>query len=117
MGRVNKSGGDKLFYTASETAALLSVSTKSVYRLIDRGLLASSSALRTKLIPRASIEAFLASALNVRTPRATPSGAPDCHGVGRAPTPPQETRAVKSPEEASLEPSPEALLAAARRQL
>jgi hypothetical protein len=48
----------KLFFTIKETAYLLSVSEKSVRRLLERGLLKSSLALRTKLITRESIEAF-----------------------------------------------------------
>ncbi len=49
----------KLAFTAEETAALLNVSTKTIYRLCDRGLLKRSSALRTLLISRGSILAFL----------------------------------------------------------
>jgi hypothetical protein len=48
----------KLLYTIKETAAMLSVSEKSVRRLLERGLLKSSAALRIKLISRESIEAF-----------------------------------------------------------
>lgn len=46
-------------YTVEEVAKLLKVATKSVYRLLDRGLLKSSSALCHKRIPRSEIERFL----------------------------------------------------------
>jgi excisionase family DNA binding protein len=49
----------KLAYSVKETAEMLGVSDKSVFRLIDRGLLKSSLALRHKRIPRAEIERFL----------------------------------------------------------
>ena len=49
---------EKLLYTVKETAQLLSVSTKSVRRLLGRGLLKTNPALRIKLITRESIEAF-----------------------------------------------------------
>jgi hypothetical protein len=49
----------KLLYTIRETAQLLSVSEKSVRRLLDRGLLKSNPAFRIKLITRESIEAFV----------------------------------------------------------
>ena len=54
---------DKEFFSTSEVAVKFGISPKSVYRLLDRGLLESSSALRTKLIPRASIEKFIAASL------------------------------------------------------
>ena len=50
----------RLFYTASEVGAMFSISTKSVYRLLDRGLLKSSSALRHKRISKVSIDEFIA---------------------------------------------------------
>jgi len=49
----------KLLYTIKETAYLLSVSEKSVRRFLERGLLQTSKALRTKLITRESIEKFV----------------------------------------------------------
>ncbi len=49
---------NKLLYTIKETAHLLSVSEKSVRRLLERGLLKSSPALRVKLITWDSILAF-----------------------------------------------------------
>jgi hypothetical protein len=48
-----------LCFTARQTAELLNVSIKTVRRLCERGLLHRSSALRTLLIPRTSIEDFL----------------------------------------------------------
>jgi hypothetical protein len=49
----------KLLYTIKDTAYLLSVSEKSVRRFLERGLLQTSKALRTKLITRESIENFI----------------------------------------------------------
>lgn len=54
---------DRLFYRVPQVAELLGVCNKTVYRLLQQGRLTASDALRTKLIPRASIEAFIASAL------------------------------------------------------
>lgn len=48
----------KLLYTIKDTARILSMSEKSVRRLLDRGLLKSSKALRTKLITAESIRNF-----------------------------------------------------------
>jgi hypothetical protein len=53
------SGLDKLLYPLSEVAAMFSVSTKTVHRLLQRGLLQSSGAFRHKMIPRSSIEKFM----------------------------------------------------------
>ena len=49
----------RLGYTVKQTAELLGVGNETVYRLLKRGLLRSSSALRTKVIPRTEIERFL----------------------------------------------------------
>lgn len=49
----------KLCFTIKETAYMLSVSEKTVRRFLERGLLKSSHALRTKLITRESIENFV----------------------------------------------------------
>jgi hypothetical protein len=49
----------KLAYTPKETAAALGIAPISVYRLLKRGMLKSSSALRHKLIPVAEIQRFL----------------------------------------------------------
>ncbi|HEY3855654.1 MAG TPA: helix-turn-helix domain-containing protein [Verrucomicrobiae bacterium] len=49
----------RLSYSVKQTAELLGVATATVYRLLARGLLRSSSALRTKIIPKTEIERFL----------------------------------------------------------
>jgi len=66
MPNINKDGlgQDTLLYPVSRVAEMLSMSTKSVHRLLRRGLLESSSALRHKRITRASIEKFMASTIN-----------------------------------------------------
>jgi excisionase family DNA binding protein len=48
-----------LALTVEEAAAALNVSTKTIRRLLLRGVLTSSKALRKKLIPRSQIEGFL----------------------------------------------------------
>lgn len=55
---------DRLAYTLKETAKLLGVSYMTVNRLIQRRLLKSSLALRTKLIPKKEIERFLRETLS-----------------------------------------------------
>jgi excisionase family DNA binding protein len=49
----------RMAYSVKETAVLLGVSYMTVHRLLKRGLLHSSSALRHKLIPASEIERFL----------------------------------------------------------
>lgn len=49
----------RMAYSVRETADLLGVSYMTVHRLLKRGLLHSSSALRHKLIPASEIERFL----------------------------------------------------------
>ena len=49
----------KLLYTIKETAYVLGVSVKTVRRLLERGLLKTSHAIRTKLITRESIDEFI----------------------------------------------------------
>lgn len=49
----------RLAFTMKETAAILGVSYLTVHRLLQRGLLRSSRALRTKIIARSEIERFL----------------------------------------------------------
>lgn len=49
----------RLAYSVRETASMLGVSEKSVRRLVVRGLLRPSRALRHLLIPRSEIERFL----------------------------------------------------------
>jgi len=53
----------KVFYTVAEVASRFGISAKSVYRLLERGLLRSSPALRRKMIPRASVDNFIAASL------------------------------------------------------
>jgi len=50
----------KVFFTVAEVASRFGISQKSVYRLLERGLLKSSNALRKKMISRASLETFIA---------------------------------------------------------
>jgi hypothetical protein len=49
----------KLAYTMEETAQMLGISYCSVWRLLQRGLLKSSKALRHKVIPMTEIQRFL----------------------------------------------------------
>jgi hypothetical protein len=53
----------RLAYSMTETADLLGISYISCHRLLKRGLLRSSSALRIKLIPHSEIERFLKTTL------------------------------------------------------
>jgi excisionase family DNA binding protein len=54
-----------LAYTVEEAAAALHVCPKTIRRLLDRGLLTASKALRKKLIPRSQIEGFLKATCDV----------------------------------------------------
>jgi excisionase family DNA binding protein len=56
---INNGKDYRLSVTIPEAARMLSISTKSVYRLIDRGIIKSSRALRTHLIPIIELERFL----------------------------------------------------------
>lgn len=49
----------QLAYTMRETAAILGVSYITVHRLLKRGKLRASDAIRNKVIPRAEIDRFL----------------------------------------------------------
>ncbi len=49
----------RLALSMAESAEALGVSYQTVYRLLKRGLIRSSSALRHKLIPVTEIERFL----------------------------------------------------------
>jgi excisionase family DNA binding protein len=49
----------RLAYSMAEAAELLGISYISVHRLLKRGLIRSSTALRTKVISRAELEKFL----------------------------------------------------------
>jgi DNA-directed RNA polymerase specialized sigma24 family protein len=46
-------------HTITETAEMLGISTRSVHRLLNRGLLRASKALRKIIIPHVEIEKFL----------------------------------------------------------
>ncbi len=54
----------KLAFTMHEAAEMIGVSYMSMHRLLQRGLIKSSSALRTKVIPRSELERFLSSTLS-----------------------------------------------------
>jgi excisionase family DNA binding protein len=49
----------RLAFSVKETAAMLGVSEKTIRRLVARGLLRTSRALRHLLIPKKEIERFL----------------------------------------------------------
>lgn len=53
----------KVFYSVAEVAKQFGISQKSVYRLLERGLLKSSPALRRKMIPKASLDQFVGASL------------------------------------------------------
>jgi len=53
----------RLLIPVCETAAMLSVSEKTVYRLIKRGLLKAPRALRHKMVTTSSIRAFAEAAV------------------------------------------------------
>lgn len=55
--------GIQLAYTAAEASRLLSISTRTLKRLEERGLIRSSKALRTKLYSHRELERFLESTL------------------------------------------------------
>ncbi len=60
MNNTKSSGQEpKLAYTVAETAWILGISTRSVHRLLKRGLLRASKALRKLIIPQTEIEKFL----------------------------------------------------------
>jgi len=58
------SNSHRVFYSVGEVADLFGISRKSVYRLLNRGLLKSSCALRHKMISRRSVEEFLNTTTN-----------------------------------------------------
>lgn len=49
----------RLAYSLAETATILGISYVSVRRLVYRGLLKTSTALRHRLVPHCEIEKFL----------------------------------------------------------
>jgi excisionase family DNA binding protein len=58
MSLSSTNGSARVFYTVAEVAEMFGISHKSVYRLLHRGLLKSSSALRHKMVSRRSVEEF-----------------------------------------------------------
>ena len=50
----------RIFLSVEEVAQLFGLSKKTVYRLVDRGLLRSSNAVRHKMILKASVDEFVA---------------------------------------------------------
>ena len=50
----------RIFLSVEEVAMLFGTSKKTVYRLLDRGLLKASNALRHRMILRASVDEFIA---------------------------------------------------------
>ena len=57
-------GSERMFYSVSEVSEMFGVCQKTVYRLLDRGLVQASSALRHKRISKASIDQFIAGTCN-----------------------------------------------------
>jgi len=57
--RGSKPAPPKLAYSMGEVADALGVSYVTVHRLLKRGLLKSSTALRQKLIPATELQRFL----------------------------------------------------------
>lgn len=56
---ITKPNSGRLVYTTKESAKMLCISQKSVYRLIQRGKLRCISSLRHKRIPGSELERFL----------------------------------------------------------
>ncbi|NBR87810.1 MAG: DNA-binding protein [Verrucomicrobia bacterium] len=54
----------RIFLSVEEVAQLFGLSKKTVYRLLDRGLLKSSNAVRHKMILRTSVDEFVAKTVN-----------------------------------------------------
>ena len=54
----------RIFLSVEEVAQLFGLSKKTVYRLLDRGLLRSSNAVRHKMILKASVDEFVAKTVN-----------------------------------------------------
>lgn len=59
MTEANEKSLKRMAYSVAEVAAMLNISSKTVYRLVDRRLLKASKALRHLRITTASIEQFL----------------------------------------------------------
>jgi predicted transcriptional regulator len=52
-------GNPRMGYSIAETAYILGISQRSVHRLLKRGLLRASKALRKVIIPQTEIAKFL----------------------------------------------------------
>lgn len=63
MEQQTASGVNRLALTVAESAKMLGTSQKTIYRLLQRGLLKALPSLRRKQITRKSLEAFVASAV------------------------------------------------------
>jgi predicted DNA-binding protein YlxM (UPF0122 family) len=59
-----QNGSPRYFYSVGEVADLFGISRKSVYRLLARGILKSSTALRHKMISVRSIQEFSNTTVN-----------------------------------------------------
>lgn len=59
-----QNGSTRMFYSVAEVSNMFGISTASVYRLLARGHLKASSALRHKKIPMTSIEEFMTKTVN-----------------------------------------------------
>ena len=58
------SASERIFLSVEEVAERFGISKKSVYRLLDRGLLKASSALRHKMILKKSVDEFVKNTVN-----------------------------------------------------
>ena len=66
LSRIDRSSAvPRLAFSMKETAEILGINYYTVHRLLQRGLLRSSSALRTKIISRKEIERFLSATTGV----------------------------------------------------
>ena len=77
--QTDKVGVPKLAYSMTETAEALGVSYITVHRLLKRGKLRASSAIRTKVIPAKELDRFLSESLSERP---TTDGSPSSFSVG-----------------------------------
>ena len=61
MNESSSTNGSRRMYTVREVAGQINVTEKTVYRLVARGLLKASKALRHLRIPAESVEEFIRS--------------------------------------------------------
>lgn len=64
MNGTNDKSLPRLAYSVEEVASMMNVSTKTVYRLVDRRLLKASKAMRHLRITAASLTEFINSTSN-----------------------------------------------------